>query len=145
MKDPFENLSTEEKEILYRAPALVSVLASCSFDKIVAVRKADAIRLAHLKTFTADPALLFYYHKAEHSFEENFDAIATEYAPFSDEKRHLLQQEIKKINVIIEKLEPAFASLLWRSLQKYANHVRKADHSVFQDFIFPLPIPGLSC
>ena len=57
MTKPFEILRIEEWELLYRAPVLVSVLASCSFNEVNKVQKADAIKLSHLKTFTADPSL----------------------------------------------------------------------------------------
>ena len=45
----FEKLTTEERDLLYKAPVLVSVLASCSFNEVNKSQKADAIKLAHLK------------------------------------------------------------------------------------------------
>jgi hypothetical protein len=144
MNDPFEKLSAEEKKLVYQAPAMVSVLASCQGEKILPARKLDALKLAHMKSFTADPSLLFYYKKVEDSFENDFNEIAHKYEPFSTEKRHLLKNQVEKISHLIKKLDPAFGTLFARSLRKYADHVRKADHSVFQDFIFPVPIPGLS-
>ena len=53
----FEKLTTEERSLLYKAPVLVSVLVSCSFNEVNKYQEADAIKLAHLKTFTAIPLL----------------------------------------------------------------------------------------
>ena len=65
MKEQFESLTEEEKRLLYKAPVLVSVLASCSLNEVNKAQKADAIKLAHLKTFTAAPLLLSYYAEVE--------------------------------------------------------------------------------
>ena len=67
----FEKLTTEERELLYKAPVLVSVLASCSFNEVNKSQKADAIKLAHLKTFTANPLLLPYYAEVEKTFKDS--------------------------------------------------------------------------
>lgn len=140
----FKTLTPEEREILFKAPALVSVLASCSLNKVNEVQKADAIKLAHLKTFTANPILHEYYEEVDKTFETQFDLIVKAYSPFDENKRSDLKYEIERVNLIIAKLENFYGETLHKSLEGYANHVRKAAHSIFQDFIFPLPIQGLS-
>src|SRR5690349_456345 len=96
-----EILTTEERDFLYKAPVLVSVLASCSFKEINNVQKADAIKLSHLKTFTADPLLLSYYSEVEKNFESQFEIIAKEYYPFDEIKREALMREIDRVNTIL--------------------------------------------
>jgi hypothetical protein len=107
-------------------------------------QKADAIRLAHLKTFTAEPLLIPYYVQVEKNFKTEFEALAKKYSPFDDSKRTSLKKEIQSVNLVIGKLDKKYADMLRNSLDGYAKHVKKAAHSVFQDFIFPLPIPGLT-
>ena len=51
---------------------------------------------------------------------------------------------MEKINLIIKKLDKEYAEALGKSFEKYTKHVKTAAHSVFQDFIFPMPIKGLS-
>lgn len=140
----FEKLTGEERGLLYKAPVLVSVLASCSFNEVSKYQKADAIKLAHLKTFTASPLLLPYYAEVEKTFKEQFDAALEKYFPFDNAKRIKLKEEIEKVNLVIGKLDMEYAHLLHNSLERYARHVKKAAHSVFQDFIFPIPIRGLT-
>jgi hypothetical protein len=48
-----------------------------------------------------------------------------------------------KVNIVIAKLDKAYAHAFHKSLEGYAKHVRNSSHSILQDFIFPLPIPGL--
>ena len=144
MNKQFEKLTTEERELLYKAPVLVSVLASCSLNEINEVQKADAIKLSHLKTFTADPLLLGYYAEVERNFKTQFEIIAKEYYPFDEKQRSALKEEICRVDQIISKLEKNLGQTLYKSLEKYGKHVKKATHTVFQDFIFPVPIAGLT-
>ena len=142
----FEKLTTEERSLLYKAPVLVSVLASSSFNEIEIDKsqKADAIKLAHLKTFTAIPLLLPYYAEVEKGFKEAFETAIKKYFPFDEAKRNELKKEMENTNLIIKKLDKEYAEALGKSFEKYTKHVKAAAHSVFQDFIFPMPIKGLS-
>ena len=142
----FEKLTKEERDLLYKAPVLVSVLASSSFNEleINKSQKTDAIKLAHLKTFTAMPLLLPYYAEVDKGFKAAFEEAIKKYFPFDDAKRNDLKKEIERVNKIIGKLDKEYAHTLRNSLDKYARHVKKAAHSVFLDFIFPVPIPGLT-
>ena len=134
----FAKLEIREQDLLIKAPALISVLASCSNNMINKIQKADAIKLAHIKTFTAIPELQPYFKEAEKNFKEDFEEIAAQYYPFDEAHRDLLKMEIKKVQDIIGKLNPIFARNLTRSLERYAAHVKRATHTVFRDFIFPL-------
>ena len=140
----FEKLTKKEAELLMKAPALVSVLAASISNKISSDDKADAIKLAWLKTFTADPLLIKYYEEVELNFKETFDEIEKEYEPFDDSKRAELKSEIHTVNQVIRKLDRTFATALQLSLTRYAAHVRKAERSVLEDFIFPFILPGLT-
>ena len=144
MIEQFETLTEEERQLLYKAPALLSVLASCSFNKVNKTQKADAIKLAHLKTFTAAPLLLPYYAEVEKRFKEQFEGAVKKYFPFDKNKRDEIKKEISKINLSIDKLDKHYAAALHKGLEKFSRHVKKARHSIFQDFIFPLPIEGLT-
>ncbi len=139
----FEKLTPREQELLVKAPVLLSVLASCSEHGINQKQKADAIKLAHIKTFTALPELQPYFREAEKNFKEHFEEAAERYYPFDEKQRSLLKMEIKNIYEIISRLTPAYALALSKSLERYVIHVKKATYSIFRDFIFPLAMPDL--
>ncbi len=140
----FEGLTEEERQLLYKAPVLVSMLASCSFNEVNKAQKADAIKLAHLKAFTAAPLLLSYYAEVEKGFKEKFEYAVEKYFPFDKNKQDEIKKEMHKINSVITKLDKDYAIALHASLDKFAKHVKKARHSIFQDFMFPLPLQGLT-
>jgi hypothetical protein len=140
----FDKLFEEERKLLYEAPVLVSLLASCSFGEVNKDQKADAIKLSHIKTFSSAPLLLPYYLEVEKKFKEEFEKGVKKYFPFDQTRRNEIRKEIDKVNRIIGKLDRDFGLALHSSLDGYAKHVSRAAHSVFQDFIFPMPIPGLT-
>jgi len=74
----------------------------------------------------------------------DFEFFALLYAPFDTWKMKELQTEVDAINDIIARLDPAFAVLMHHSLSTYAEHVKHADHSVLEDFLFPIPIHGIT-
>jgi len=139
----FEKLNLQEQKLLIKAPVLLSVLASCADHSINKTQKAEAIRLAHIKTFTAIPELQPYFKEVENNFKEHFEETARRYYPFDEAQRDLLKTEIKNVQDIIPKLNPFYARALTRSLERYAGHVKRATHTVFRDFIFPLVILDL--
>ena len=139
----FEKLNLRDQELLIKAPVLLSVLASCSEHGVNQKQKADAIKLAHIKTFTALPELQPYFKEAEKNFKEHFEEAAERYYPFDEEHRLLLKMEIKNIREIISRLNPVYATALSKSLERYVIHVKKATYSIFRDFIFPLAMPDL--
>jgi hypothetical protein len=139
----FEKLSMPEQELLIKAPVLISVLASCSEQAINKTQKADAIKLAHIKTFTAVPELQPYFKEAEKNFKEQFEETAQKYYPFDEGKRDLLKMEIKNAEQIISRLNPTFAAALHKSLERYAIHVKRSTYSIFRDFIFPMAMQNL--
>ncbi|MCU7549197.1 exocyst complex component EXO70 [Chitinophagaceae bacterium LB-8] len=134
----FENLSDEERKLLYKTPVLISVLASCSYGQVNSTQKKDAMKLAHLRKFTAAPLLQPYYRELEKSFKEQFEEAEKMYFPFDDEKRNELKKEIARVNGIISKLETFYGEALLKSLERYAKHVKHSVHTVFQDIIFPI-------
>jgi hypothetical protein len=139
----FEKLTPQEQELLIKAPVLLSVLASCSERGINKAQKSDAIKLAHIKTFTAIVELQPYFKLVEKSFKEHFEQIAEQYYPIDDDHRNLLKLEIQNIQKIIAKLNPSYGRALSKSLERYTIHVKRATYSIFQDFIFPLALLDL--
>jgi hypothetical protein len=139
----FEELNGKEQDLLIRAPVLLSVLASCSENAINKNQKADAIKLAHIKTFTAVPELQPYFKEVEKNFKEHFEQIAEQYYPFDNVHRNLLKLEIQNIQEIIAKLNPSYGKALSKSLERYTIHVKRATYNIFQDFIFPLAMLDL--
>lgn len=140
----FENLTAAERDLLFQAPALLSFWEACAQNYMNPVQKEDAIKLAHLKTFTAVPLLLPYYAEVEKRFTNQWEALEQEYLPLDEYRRSKFIQQKQMVEKVIEKLDARYAQVLKSSLHRFAKHVKRANHSVFQDFLFAFAIDGLN-
>jgi len=140
----FEKLTKEETALLLKAPVLVSVLAASWAHGISKKASADAIKLAHLKTFTAVPLLQPYYKEVEQDFKTSFEAVVKEFAPFDEEKMMELRKQLLELDKVIARLDKEYAATLLWSLSRFAAHVKKADRVLIENFIFPFKLPGLT-
>jgi hypothetical protein len=55
-----------------------------------------------------------------------------------------LKNELKKLETIILKLGKENVDIIHRSMSSFKEHVSHAHDSVLLDFIFPIPIKGLT-
>jgi len=140
----FENLSDDDVALLIKVPALVAVLAATVDADINEQRKADALKLAHLKTFTANPLLISYYEEVEKEFEKTFNEIVDQYAPISGKRQEELEDEINEATKVIAKLPKKYAVILRHSLSLFAQHVKKADRTVLEGFMMPFKLEGIT-
>lgn len=140
----FNGLTKDETESLLKAPVLISVFVASRDHEISKKEKAEAVKLTHLKTFTADPHLQSYYKEVEKNFSALFEDAVRKYDPFDDAKRDALMGEINTVNTIIAKLGKEYATIFQRSFSNYVEHVKKADRVILENFVFPFPLPGLT-
>ncbi|HXC03900.1 MAG TPA: hypothetical protein VNZ86_04060 [Bacteroidia bacterium] len=140
----FSKISSEEQELLYKAPVLLSLLASISDNHLNPDQKAEAVKLSHLKTFTARPELINYYKTVEKRFAVNFELLEKQFYPFDPVQCIALKKEINRLYLLLRKMDNRISILLLHSLNGYAAHVKKSGVGILDDFIFPLPIKGLN-
>jgi len=139
----FEILTAGEKAILLKAPAIVSVLAFTSFKEISKTQKDEAVKLAHMKTFTEVNLLVPYYEEVDRHFKKNLEEYIERYFPFNTANCNAIKEEMNKVDIIINKLDKLYGALLRKSLAGYARHINNTAHSVFQDLIFPVAFSKL--
>ena len=139
----FEVLTPEERTLLLKAPVIVSVLALSSFKEISKAQKDEAVKLAHMKTFTELDLLLPYYEEVDEHFKKDLDGYIEQFFPFTAENCIAIKEEMNRVDKIIDKLDRLYAGLLRKSLAGYARHINNATHSVFQDLIFPVAFSKL--
>lgn len=142
MKNQLEKLSIKDKEMLLRAPALVSLLAASKDGIIDEQEIADAIDLSHLRTFTSPLVLQPYFEEVENIFKPELTRLIKHYSPFDENQKKELKAEIDKAYHVLGQLDNKFRKELVKSLQSYAKHVGHAHWNFLDDFIFPLGIFG---
>ena len=141
---PFTKLTESENKELLKFPALISLLAANSDDKLDTAEKQSAVKFSHIKTFSSDPLLSEFYAEADKGFESTIQQLDNELPIEKEARETTLKKELMKLEVILLKLGEEYSTVMHRSMNSFKDHVSRAHHNVFVDFLIPIPIKGLS-
>lgn len=137
-------LNAHETEQLLKFPAYISLLASTAEEGIDDEEKNAAVKLTHIKTYSCNPLLAEFYKKAEDVFEQTITSLDRELPHNKEERKSAIITELNRLEPLLKKLPPDYASVFRKSMESYKKHVSKAHRNVLEYFIFPLPIEGIS-
>ncbi len=140
----FNTLTKQEKEALLQFPAYISLLAADSDGLLDKAEKKEAIKLEHIKTFSADPLLAEFYEAADKVLKNNLEQLDKNLPKEKSSREAYIKNELIKLEKIVLKLGEEYTTVMHSSMKSFKEHVSKAHHNVFVDFIFPMPIKGLT-
>ncbi len=141
---PFTNLTTEEIEELLKFPVYISLLAANNDGKLDEAEKKSAIRFSHIKTYSCDPLLTSFYEEADKVFEKNMLQLDKDLPVKNEERAAVIKKELLDLEKIVLKLGKEYTAVMHRSMKSFKEHVSKAHDNVFVDFLFPMPIEGIT-
>ena len=141
---PFKNISVQENETLLKFPAYMSLLAADSDGKLDETEKKSAIKFSHIKTYSCDPLLTSFYEEADKVFEKNMLQLDKDLPVKNEARVAVIKKELLDLEKIVLKLGKEYTTVMHRSMKSFKDHVSKAHNNVFMDFLFPMPIEGLT-
>ncbi len=139
-----KNISESEYDALLKFPVYISLLAANSDSKLDEAEKKSAIKFSHIKTYSCDPLLTSFYEEADKVFEKNMLQLDKNLPVKNEERAAVIKKELLDLEKIVLKLGKAYTTVMHRSMKSFKEHVSKAHHNVFVDFIFPMPMEGLT-
>lgn len=142
--NPFKELTESENYALLKFPAFISLLSANSDNKLDEAEKKSAIKFSHIKTYSSDPLLAEFYQAADKVFENNIQQLDKDLPIEEVAREAALKKELKKLETIAVKLGQEYSAVMHRSMKSFKEHVSQAHHNVLVDFIFPMPIKGLT-
>jgi oligoendopeptidase F len=140
----FQQLNEDEKVLLLKAPAYISLLAANADGEIDDTEKKAAIDLVHVKTYSSKPLLRDYYIEVEKMLIDSVESLDRQLPKGKEERKVAILDVFKKMESTFSKLDPLYAQALHESLESYKNHVSKAHRNVLASFIIPVYIKGIS-
>ena len=143
-EDPFRNISLREKERLLKYPAYISLLAANNDGTIDEAEKSTAVKLSHTKTFSCNPLLTQFYLEVDNVFENNIEQLNKSLPSVKDRRDLAIKKELLSLDKIVSKLGDEYAHVMHKSMKSFKEHVSKAHHNALVNFIFPLPITGIT-
>lgn len=139
----FKTLTEQETALLLQAPVIYSAEALSTFENISKTQREDAVKLAHFKTFTEHYQLIPYYDAVNKDFKKHFDAYLEKVSPIDTVHYKMIKDDMDKVNKILAKMNTEYSTMLRKSLEGFARHVKHAAHNVLQDIIFPVTFSKL--
>jgi len=142
--EQFNNLSKQEKESLLKFPAYISLLAAVNDDRFDKSDQKSAVKFSHIKTFSSDPLLTEFYKEADKVFKSNIEQLDKELPKERKRREAAIKNELSNLEKIVLKLGKDYTLTMHRSMKSFKEHVSQAHQNVLVDFIFPVPIKGLT-
>ncbi|MEO5642624.1 MAG: hypothetical protein ABIQ40_17280 [Bacteroidia bacterium] len=139
-----KNSSEKENQALLQFPVYISLLAANSDGKLDDEEKKSATRFSHIKTYSCDPMLTSFYEDADKVFEKNMFQLDRELPSAKEEREVAIKKRLSDLEKIVLKEGKEYATVMHSSMKSFKEHVSKAHHNVLEDFIFPLPIKGIT-
>ncbi|MDN3656690.1 hypothetical protein QWZ08_13680 [Ferruginibacter paludis] len=140
---PFYDLTEEENNQLLLLPVYISLQALNNGNSHGDNALEEAVRFAHIKTFSCDPLLIPYYREVDHHFADAIERLNRELPENTAARSAAIDKELEVIDRIVCKLNQQYVGVIHRSMQSFGDHVAKAQHSVLSNFVLPMPMPGL--
>ncbi|MGE5108935.1 MAG: hypothetical protein ACM3H8_15455 [Sphingobacteriales bacterium] len=119
----YSDLNKKEKEQLLKFPAYISLLAATAEGGIDEQEKKSVVKLTHVKTFSSEPLLSDFYKDAELIFEKTITALDNELPHNKEERASFISRELDKLELLLKKLDPGYASILRHSMESYKQHI----------------------
>jgi hypothetical protein len=139
IKKAFQNLTPEEFSQLLDSPVWISLAAAYAGDGVVGEdEKAEAIKLAHLRRFTAPKSLREFYELVDMQFAQRFHILELRLPSSAKDKEIYIERQLNRGHDIMLKLDSDVTSSLEESLESFYEHVFNSHKSFFQYFALPI-------
>ena len=140
----FKSLSSHEQELLHKFPAYISILAANIDGYFDEAEELSAVEFSQIKTYSSDPLLIEFFQDVDKNFKRNIDQLNKALPLGKVNRDRVIKKKLLELGNIVRKLGPDYAAVMHKSMQSFKDHVSRAHHNVLIDFIFPIPIKGLS-
>lgn len=125
-----ENITAQEKEVMYNMPIYVTILIAGADGHVDSAEIRKAVQLSELKSTLARPELVEYYTWASINFEDRLSQMLLSVPEDVNERTDLLVNELAKLNSILDRMDLRFSIELYNSARDFAKKIAKASGGV---------------
>ena len=127
----FNRLSSEETDLMFKAPFLIIILIAGADDKIDKHEMKQAVAISKLKLKRARRELVKYYNIVGEDFEDKLKIFIHDLPKDTDERNEEISKELAKLNDIFPKLDKKFAVNYYESMKDMAVKIAESSGGVF--------------
>lgn len=122
----FQQITTKEAQLLFKAPALITVLIGAADGRLDGKETSWANKVVNYREHIGDKDLFSYYHVVEENFTTQLDAILAQEVVGSQDLIARTTTELEKTSAILRQLNHHYARKLLASWRSFARQVAKA-------------------
>lgn len=127
----FNRLSTEETDLMFKAPFLIIIFIAGADNKIDKHEMKQAIAISKLKLKRARRELVEYYNIVGQDFEDKLKIFIHDLPKDTGERNEEISGELAKLNDIFPKLDKKFAVNFYESMKDIAVKIAESSGGVF--------------
>ncbi len=126
----FEILNEEERELMFKAPILVSILIAGADNKFEKSELKKAVTISQNRKNAAREGLIEFYQMLSEGFEDKLMVTIQNYPIEAKDRTPLLVEELAGLNAVLPKLEKVFAIEYYESIRDIAKKIASASGGV---------------
>jgi len=130
MISELKHLSSTEKELVFKAPILVSILIAGADGKIDRKEIEGAIRLAEENTAEGNTEVSVLYKEIAQDFEDKLKVLEQHYPYESTQRNPILVAELSQLNTIWPKVSSQFAIAFHKTLLDISHQIARSSGGV---------------
>jgi len=131
MIQAFNCISSEETDLMLRAPFLITILVAGADDKIDKNEMKQAIAISKLNQKRARRELVEYYNNVGQDFEDKLKIFIHDLPKDTYKRNEEISNELAKLNNILPKLDKKFAVNFYENMKVLAVKIAKSSGGVF--------------
>ena len=122
----FQHLSPTEKESMYDAIPLITILIACADGELTHEERNWSEKITKIRSYSYHESLQEYYLNVGKNYQQKLDYFL-EKLPLNIERRTaIISEDLSKLNNILPKLDQVFAWRYYQGLLSFAKHVARS-------------------
>lgn len=122
----FQHLSAEEKELMYDAIPLITILIACADGELTHRERTWSEKITRIRSYSYHESLREFYLNVGKDYQDKLDHFLDK-LPLNVERRTtVISQKLSGLNHILPKLEEVFAWRYYTGLLSFAKHVARS-------------------
>lgn len=130
MTDYLKVLNDEEKQNLYDALPLITVLIAGADGKIEKKEIDWAEKVAHIRSFKMKQPFKSFYEHVDIDFSDKVLKFVSELPAGTEARNRKISDRLSELNVVFAKLDPFFGHKIYKGFISFAHQVAKASGGV---------------
>ncbi|MEM6965313.1 MAG: hypothetical protein AAF573_11140 [Bacteroidota bacterium] len=126
MLDKLQQLNEEERQELYDAIPVITVLIAGADGDIDDDELAQSEKITKIRSFSGSESMQSFYEKVGEDYSERLQRWLKVVSKDTAERTADLSARLEKLNPILAKLDPEWGAEMYKSFTSFAKHVAKA-------------------